>query len=218
MKYIALIPARGGSKRLPRKNVLFLAGKPLIAHSIEYAKADGIPVYVSTDDEEIKITVQRYGAKVIERPSKFATDSATTGVVIKHAAECLIKNGVEFDYIILLQATNPLRPEGMLKDAITIIEEERPSSLMSVTPILRKQGRIIDNRFAPVNYYFGQRSQDMEVWYYENGLLYITSKETCLKEAVITPDARPFIVDHIYGEIDIDTFDDFRKAEYFIKK
>lgn len=217
MKYVALIPARGGSKRLPRKNILPLANKPLIAHSIEYAKAEGIPVYVSTDDAEIKEISLKYGAEVIDRPVELASDMATTGSVMKHSAEYLIKNGVEFDYIILLQATNPLRPKGLIQEAIDVVEKETPDSLMGVNPILRKQGRIIDNHFVPVNYHFGQRSQDMEVWYYENGLLYFTSKDKCLEGVVMTPNARPLIVDHIYGEIDIDSIDDFRKAEFFME-
>lgn len=218
MKYIALIPARGGSKRLPRKNILPLAGKPLIAHSIEYAKSEGIPVYVSTDDAEIKSISLQYGANVINRPAELASDHATTAAVLKHAAQWLIDNGVDYDYIIILQATNPLRPEGMIREAIEVCENEHPNSLMGVNPILRKQGRIIDNHFEPVNYHFGQRSQDMEVWYYENGLLYFTSKEKCLEEMVMTPDARPLIVDHIFGEIDIDTVDDLRKAEFFMEQ
>lgn len=217
MKYIALIPARGGSKRLPRKNVLPLAGKPLIAHSIEYAKNENIPVYVSTDDREIKEISIQYGAEIIDRPIELASDFATTASVLKHAVEHLIDKGIEFDYVILLQATNPLRPNGMLKNAISVIERECPASLMGVNPILRKQGRIVDNHFEPVNYHFGQRSQDMEIWYYENGLLYITSKEKCLEGVVMTSDAIPYIVEHIYGEIDIDTIDDFKKAEFFIE-
>lgn len=217
MKYIALIPARGGSKRLPRKNVLPLAGKPLIAHSIDYAKIANLPVYVSTDDDEIMRISIEFGAEVIKRPDEYATDTATTAAVLKHAAEYLIQRGVEFDYIILLQATNPLRPKGMLQEAIEIVEMKHPNSLMGVNPIIRKQGRIVQNRFEPVNYYFGQRSQDMEVWYYENGLLYITSKEKCLEGVVMTPDSYPFIVEHIYGEIDVDTMDDFRKAEFFME-
>lgn len=216
MKFIALIPARGGSKRLPRKNILSLAGEPLIAHSIKFAKANDVPVFVSTDDEEIKAVSLEYKANVINRPAELASDYATTAEVLKHAAEYIMTKGVEFDYIITLQATNPLRPDNMLKEAMDIVEKEHPESLMTVNPILRKQGRIIDNQFVPVNYHFGQRSQDMEMWYYENGLLYMTSKETCLKNRVITNNAYPLIVDHIFGEIDIDTIDDFRKAEYFL--
>jgi N-acylneuraminate cytidylyltransferase len=218
MKYIVLIPARGGSQRLPRKNLLPLAGKPLIAYSIDYAKQNGIPVYVSTDDPEIKEISIRCGANVIDRPAELATNAATTAMVLKHATEYLLNNGVDFDYVILLQATNPLRPKDMLREAMAIVETEKPNSLMGVNPILRKQGRIIDNRYVPINYKFGQRSQDMETWYYENGLIYFTSKEKCLEGVVMTPDARPFIVDHIFGKIDIDAFDDFQMAEYFMSK
>lgn len=217
MKYIALIPARGGSKRLPRKNILPLAGKPLIAYSIEYAISEGIPVYVSTDDAEIKEISLQYGSKVIDRPTELASDHATTASVLQHTAQWLMDHGVEYDYIIILQATNPLRPKGFLSEAIEVVDKEKPNSLMSVNAILRKQGRIVDNRFDPVNYYFGQRSQDMEVWYYENGLIAITSKEKCLEGVVFTPDVRPLVCDHIYGEIDIDTLNDFRKAEYFME-
>jgi N-acylneuraminate cytidylyltransferase len=218
MKYVVLIPARGGSQRLPRKNILPLAGKPLIAHSIEYAKENGIPVYVSTDDAEIKEISLSYGANVIDRPSELATNTATTASVLKHAAEYLMDKGVNFDYVIILQATNPLRPKNMLRDAMDVVEAELPNSLMGVNPIVRKQGRIVDNRYLPVNYHFGQRSQDMEVWYYENGLVYFTRKDKCLEGVVMTPDARPFIVNHIFGEIDIDEYDDFQKAEYFMSK
>ena len=218
MKYVALIPARGGSKRLPRKNILPLAGKPLIAYSIDYAIGEEIPVYVSTDDAEIKKVSLQYGAQVIDRPTELASDSATTASVLQHAAQWLSKNDVEFDYIITLQATNPLRPKNMLKEALSVVEKEHPDSLMGVNPIVRKQGRIVNNHFEPINYHFGQRSQDMEIWYYENGLLYFTCKEKCLEGIVITSNARPFICDHIYGEIDIDTIDDFQKAEYFMQK
>lgn len=218
MKYVALIPARGGSKRLPRKNILPLGGKPLIAHSIAYAQNEGVPVYVSTDDPEIKSISLQYGAEVIDRPEELASDHATTASVLQHTAAYLVAQGVDFDYIIILQATNPLRPAGMLQEGIAICEEKHPDSLMGVNPILRKQGRIVDNHFEPVNYYFGQRSQDMEVWYYENGLIYFTAKEKCLEGVVMTPDAMPLVCNHIFGEIDIDTFEDFQKAEYFMSK
>ena len=119
MKYIALIPARGGSKRLPRKNVLPLAGKPLIAHSIDYAKIANLPVYVSTDDDEIMRISIEFGAEVIKRPDEYATDTATTAAVLKHAAEYLIQRGVEFDYIILPKSNSPLGKSVILSISIS---------------------------------------------------------------------------------------------------
>ena len=218
MKYVALIPARGGSKRLPRKNILPIANKPLIAHSISFAKDAKIPVYVSTDDEEITQISHIYGAEVITRPAELSTDNATTAQALQHAAEWLIENKVDFDYIILLQPTNPLRPASLIDELIDVCDKNQPSSLMCVSPILCKQGRIVNDQFPPVNYYFGQRSQDMEVWYYENGLIYATRKDVCLEGCVMTEDAYPLVCDHIFGEIDIDTLDDFEKAEYFMDK
>lgn len=88
---------------------------------------------------------------------------------------------------------------------------------MIITLIRSKQGRIVDGHLQPVNYHFGQRSQDMEVWYYENGLLYFTHHDILLQEVVMTPDALPMIVDHIFGTIDTDTLDDFKQAEYYLK-
>lgn len=219
MKYVVVIPARGGSKRLPRKNVTDLCGMPLIAYSIKYAKQElpDVEVYVSTDDEEIAQISQQYGAHIIQRPEELANDHATTAAALRHATEWLDANAHPFDYMITLQATNPLRPEGMLRDAVKMVEENKPTSLFAVNPILRKQGRIVDGHFQPVNYHFGQRSQDMEVWYYENGLLYFTHHDILLQEAVMTPDALPMVIDHIFGTIDIDTLDDFKQAEYYLK-
>lgn len=219
MKYVSIIPARGGSKRLPRKNVTDLCGQPLIAYSILFSKQElpDVDVYVSTDDEEIASIAESYGAIVIPRPAELATDLATTAAALKHATMWLDENGVEFDYMLNLQATNPLRPVGMLKEAVALLEANHPRSLMTITPIVRKQGRLVDGHFVPVNYFFGQRSQDMEKWYYENGLLTATHHDTLLEEAVMTPDALPMVIDHIFGTIDIDTLDDFRKAEYYLK-
>lgn len=219
MKYVVVIPARGGSKRLPRKNVTNLCGMPLIAYSIIYAKQElpDVDVYVSTDDKEIAFISEKYGAKIINRPEELANDHATTAVALRHATEWLDANGHSFDYMITLQATNPLRPEGMLKDAVRMVEQQHPTSLFAVNSILRKQGRIVDGHFQPVNYIFGQRSQDMEVWYYENGLLYFTHHNVLLQEKVMTPDALPMVVDHIFGTIDIDTLDDFKQAEYYLR-
>lgn len=220
MKYVALIPARGGSKRLPRKNILPLAGKPLLVHSIEYVQKEhpDIPVYVSTDDAEVKEIALRYGAKVIDRPAEYAADTSTTGDVMKHTAEWLTEHGVDFDYIIITQATQPLRPSGLLQRCINAIEENKPRTLMTVNPIIRKQGRIVDNKFVPVNYYFGQRSQTMEKWYHEDGLFCITRKDICLKAKCMTEDVYPLVTDHIFAEIDIDTLEDFQMAEYFLEK
>lgn len=218
--YITIIPARGGSKRFPGKNIHELNGIPLISHSIEYSlknkKIQG--TYVSTDDDTIKQISKITGAELIDRPAEYAGDHATTASAMKHAVQYLMDKGVEFDYVVLLQATNPLRPKNLLNDAIEIIEKGGYSSLFTVSRNEKKLGKIIDGKFVPWNYTFGMRSQDMEPLFYENGLLYITSKELLLQEIIEGKDAYPMVVDHPYGEVDIDTVEDFHYAEYILNQ
>lgn len=220
MRYIAIIPARGGSKRLPGKNIMTLGNKPLIAHSIEYAKENHLlsEVYVSTDCEQIAEIASSFDAKVILRPAELATDTTTTAAVLKHAAEKIIQSKVEFDFIVLLQPTNPLRPDNLIRNAISIIEQEKNDSLITVSRIEKKLGKINNNEFIPWNYKFGQRSQDLEPLYYENGLLYITKKDLILEERIMGETMYPFVIDHIYGTIDIDNLEDFKLAEYYYNK
>ena len=220
MKYVTVIPARGGSKRLPGKNIFPLGGKPLLAHSILYSRQvlPDTEVYVSTDNEEIARVAREYGADVIERPVELSGDLCSTDLAMQHAANKLLREGKMFDYIILLQATNPLRPAGMMEDAIQVIETGRYDSLFTVSPLVRKLGRLIDEKFVPWNFVFGQRSQYMEMLYFEIGLLYITSKELILKGNIRGKSLFSLVVDHPFGSLDIDTQEDFDMVEYYMHK
>lgn len=219
MKYITVIPARGGSKRFPGKNIHLFAGHPLIAHSIEYSLSNEhiSATYVSTDSPDIKMVSQNYGAVVLDRPGELAGDHVTTVDVLTHVAKTLLSQGVDFDFMVLLQATNPLRPLNLLDEAIGIIEKGENDSLMTVNRDPRKLGKIINGKFVPWNYKFGMRSQDMEPLYYENGLLYITSKEQILKGRIMGDSMYPLVMDHIFGEVDIDNPEDMAYAEYVLK-
>lgn len=219
-KYITIIPARGGSKRFPKKNIQVLNGIPLICHSIEYSLNNPrvIETYVSTDSAEIKKISTDSGAIVVDRPVELADDYTTSASVMKHSVEYLIRKGVDFDYVILLQVTNPLRPKELLDQAIDIIETGHYDSLFTVSRSEKKLGKIIDGRFIPWNYTFGMRSQDMEPLYYENGLLYITSKELLLQGIIEGKDAYPLVIDHPFGEVDIDTKKDFEYAKFIINQ
>lgn len=218
MKFVTVIPARGGSKRFPGKNIHPLCGKPLIAYSIDYSVNNLLvsDTYVSTDYQDIKDVALQYRAKVLDRPAELGGDFVTSDAVMQNAAETLVKYGVEFDYIILLQVTNPLRPARMLDEAIKIIEEKKYDSLFAVNKSELKLGRIVDGQFMPWNYHYGQRSQDMEPLYYENGLLYISSKELLLSGRIRGDQLYPMVVDHIFGEVDIDTRDDMKYAEFVL--
>ena len=181
MNNIVIIPARGNSKRLPKKNVLLLKGKPLIAHSIEYAKQNinlVNDIYVTTDDDEIKRIAIGLGVKVIDRP---------------------------------------LRPKALLKEALKKYTELNYDSLMTVSLNKNKLGKIVNGNFEPYNYVMGQRSQDLEPLYFENGILYITKAELILKGRILGENNCPFITNHPYSKVDIDTENDFKYAEFILK-
>lgn len=218
MEYITIIPARGGSKRFPKKNIHDFCGIPLIAHSIEYAKRNAYikDVYVSTDSEEIATVSMQFGAKVINRPMDLAGDYVPTADVLEDAVKQLMAKDVTFDFVVLLQPTNPLRPKMLLNEAIKIMNEKANDSMCTVSRSDKKLGKIIENKFVPWNYKFGQRSQDLEPLYYENGLLYIIRKELLLQGRILGDTMFPFIVDHPFGQVDIDTKEDMDYAEYIM--
>jgi N-acylneuraminate cytidylyltransferase len=218
MKTIAIIPARGGSKRLLNKNNLLFGGLPLIAHSILYAQKNKDiidEVYVSTDDEEIKKIALQFGAHVIDRPEQLSGDLEPTITAVQHAL-AFIPDAV--DTVVLLQATNPLRPENLLRDAFESYIASDSDSLFTVSRNHQKLGKISNDCFEPYNYTIGQRSQDLEPLYFENGLLYITKSKLIREGKIFSEKSIPYEVNHIFANIDIDTQDDFDYAEYLYKK
>jgi N-acylneuraminate cytidylyltransferase len=216
MESIAIIPARGGSKRLPNKNTALLGGVQLIVHSIQYAKENGVKtIVVSTDDELIKKIALLSGAQVIDRPAALATDESPTIAALKHVLENINE---KFENVILLQPTNPLRPKNLLKEAFTIFLEGKYDSLMTVSRNHQKLGKIVADIFMPFNYEIGRRSQDLEPLYYENGLLYITKANLILENKILGENNYPFIVEHSFAKVDIDTQEDFEYAEFLLKR
>ena len=124
----------------------------------------------------------------------------------------------EVENVIVLQPTNPLRPPNLLKDCLEKFQNEKVDSLFTVTQNHQKCGEIKSGIFVPFNYEIGQRSQDLKPLYFENGLLYITKATLILENSIISEKAFPYIVNHIFAQVDIDTQEDFDYAEYLIKK
>ena len=214
---IAIIPARGGSKRLPKKNVLPLLDKALIQYSIDYAKhslhiVDRI--IVTTDDEDIKQLALKNKVEVVDRPKELAVDNSTTVSALKHV---LLTLKVDKGNVILLQPTNPLRPKNLLNEAYNQFTEQNFDSLMTVTRNSDKLGKINNQKFIPFNYEMGQRSQDLEPLYFENGLLYITKASFILNDVILAENNCPFIVNHPYAKVDIDNEEDFKLAEFILQ-
>ncbi|QIH39528.1 acylneuraminate cytidylyltransferase family protein [Flavobacterium sp. Sr18] len=218
MKNIAIIPARGGSKRIPEKNIQLFGGLPLLVHSIQYAVVNSAiidAVYVSTDDPAIKEIALAYGAKVIDRPDHLSGDLEPTITALQHV---LGNIGFEVENVILLQTTNPLRPPNLLKDCVEKFQNEKVDSLFTVTQNYQKFGKITSDTFVPFNYEIGQRSQDLEPLYFENGLLYITKAKSILENKIITENAFPYLVNHIFAHVDIDTKEDMEYAAFLYQK
>lgn len=217
-KTIAVIPARGGSKRLPNKNRLLLGDYPLLVHSILYAQANRHiidAIYVSTDDPTIKAIALTYGAQVIDRPTSISSDFEPTLTSLQHVLQSIDQ---DVDNVVVLQPTNPLRPLNLLKDCFEKFQNEKVDSLFTVTQNHQKLGKIVEDKFLPFNYEIGQRSQDLEPFFFENGLLYIAKTKTIMGGEIITKNGFPYLVNHIFAQVDIDTQEDFDYAEYLIKK
>ena len=205
--YLAVIPARGGSKRLPGKNTRLLGGAPLLAHSIKFAlKASQVDrVVVSTDCPEIAQIAREHGAEVIIRPDALATDTAKTGPTIRHVLETLHTTEYFPRGVITLQPTNPLRPPQLIEDAIAIYEETSPDSVITVTQSKQKLGRIEGGNFTPTTYKVEERSQDLQPQFFENGLLYLTKPSVLLREStVFGKDVKALEVSEPYASVDID--------------
>ena len=217
-KNIAIIPARGGSKRLSNKNILILGEIPLVAHSIICALENSSiidDVYVSTDDFKIKEIALRFGAKVIDRPDELSGDDQPSITAMQHVLNTI---GDTVENVFLLQPTSPLRPKNLLEEAFQIYKDGNFDSLMTVTRNSDKFGKITNQKFVPFNYSFGQRSQDLEPLYVENGLLYITRAGFIIKGVILVENNIPFIVDSQFSKIDIDTEEDFKYAQFLLQK
>ena len=222
---IALITARGGSKGLPRKNILHLNGVPLIGWSIKAAlEAIEIDrVFVSTEDDEIASISRKYGAEVIPRPLELASDTASSEGVIIHAIEYLKKKGLEFDCCVLLQPTSPLRTAFHINNAITIYNEKNANIVLSVfepthTPV--KAYKELDDGsitglFGPEAPY--TRRQDLPKAYQPNGAIYVFSVDK-FQEQNKFPKNRvfPFLMTE-QESADIDTLEDLLNVEKSIK-
>jgi YrbI family 3-deoxy-D-manno-octulosonate 8-phosphate phosphatase len=182
-RIFSIIPARGGSKSIPRKNLKTLLGKPLIAWSIEQSCASHYIdlTIVSTEDPEIAQVSEKYGAKVILRPRKLSTDTTPTEPVLIDAIDRLSKEGVKPQYIVLLQPTSPIRRPCDIDQAIKMLIDESGDSLLSV-----RENRSFfwsrENKALNYDYLARPRRQDKQWEFVENGSIYITKREILLKE------------------------------------
>ncbi len=219
MNYQVIIPARGGSKRFPKKNIHLLNGVPLIAHSILFAlkSFDKTNIWVNTDDEEIALVAKNYDVNITLRPIELGSDTASTADVLFFQSTFFNANNIPCDAMILLQATNPIRPQNLIHSAISEFEKNNRNSLAAFASLNRKFGKINNYFYTPTNYSPGQRMQDIEPDYIENGLIYITKIDSIQKKEIITSDVFPLLIDGEETLVDIDEPKDMLFAEFLLK-
>jgi pseudaminic acid cytidylyltransferase len=220
-KAVAIIPARGGSKRIPRKNIKDFYGKPLIAYSIEAALKSNLfeKVIVSTDDEEIAKIAVKYGAVVpFLRPKELSDDYTGTGAVIEHTINYLKVQGEDYGFICTIYATAPFLQEKYLIEGFEKLKNSNARNAFSCTslpfPIQRTFKITSDERcemFYPEN--FSKRSQDLQEAYQDAGQFYWTNLNVKSTDIIFGKDSIPIVLPR-YLVQDIDTLEDWIRAEY----
>lgn len=220
MKRLAIIPARGGSKRIPRKNIKEFLGKPIIAYSIEIALASSMfdEVMVSTDDQEIAEVAVKYGAKVpFMRSSETANDFATTADVLKEVLMCYKERGEEFDEACCIYATSPLMRIERLQEACKKMIDGKYDSVFAMVQYSYPPQRSLVERDGKVVMQYLEhktsRSQDLEPIYHDAGQFYLFNVEQFLKTDAIWGDNTGAVVLSELEVQDLDTLTDWTLAE-----
>ena len=178
--FVAIIPARGGSKELKGKNIKKLLGHPLIAYSIIAAQRSKYisQVYVSTDNKEIAVNAKKYGAKIIDRPINLATSTALSDQAVLHAIKS-IENQIKFDHVLYLQATCPLREEKDVDKAIELYLKKKADCLFTSVELHSHMWKFKKDLVEPYHNSFkfiGNRSKS-KINVIDNGSFYITNKK-----------------------------------------
>ncbi|OUS07654.1 pseudaminic acid cytidylyltransferase [Rhodobacterales bacterium 52_120_T64] len=222
---IAVIPARGGSKRIPRKNIKPFCGKPMIAWSIEAALASGCfeRVIVSTDDPEIAAIASQYGAEApFTRPESLSDDHTGTTPVIRHATDWMSKSGAPATHVCCIYATAPFVRPIDIQDGFVALENADSDYAFSVTsyafPIQRAVKITPQNRvemFEPDQ--FQTRSQDLEEAYHDAAQFYWGTADAWLAERPIFGAASVPVILPRHRVQDIDTPEDWTTAELMFK-
>jgi CMP-N,N'-diacetyllegionaminic acid synthase len=223
-RILAIIPARGGSKGLPRKNIIDLDGKPLIAWTIEASLNSKYitKTIVSSDDDEILNIAKQYNADKLKRPDELALDTTASEPVVRDVIETLKKENKEFDYLVLLQPTSPLRDTKNIDDAFGMLFKSEATALISVCEIdnkILKAFKTNKNGFIEgisSNKYPFMRRQDLPKTYLSNGAIYIIKVDEFLNNnSFFTDKTISYIMDEVKS-LDIDSQEDLNKIKEYI--
>jgi CMP-N,N'-diacetyllegionaminic acid synthase len=222
-KTLAIIPARGGSKRLPKKNIKLLNGIPLINYSIQAAKQSKYidEVIVSSDSEDIIEIAVKCGARVpFTRPPELAQDDTLTEEVLRHAVNFYDQEQIRFETIVLIQATSPFTTVKMIDECIETLVSFNWGAVITVKPLH------FDERWvgiASANNGYIRPFKDVKLpagnnmHYYPSGNVYAITRDVCFNQNRIIGDNTGMVVIHEQNALDIDYLSDFKYAEYLLK-
>jgi CMP-N,N'-diacetyllegionaminic acid synthase len=224
LNILAIIPARGGSKGFPGKNIYPLNGKPLISYTIEAALNSKLitKTVVSSDDDEILKVSSKSGAKILKRPAEFATDEASSESLISDTLNQLRNKDETFDILVLLQPTSPLRDYHDIDNAIQKMLKQNAKGIISVTNIgvkpfkayyINEDGFLkgVHNNITP-----NMRRQDLPETYLANGAIYAVYVKQFIRTSSLLPYGTiPYIME-ADKSIDLDTESDFGRLESFL--
>ena len=214
---LAVIPARGGSKSIPLKNIKLLAGKPLLAYTIETARRSRHldRCVVSTDDDAIANVAAGYGAEVIRRPAEYATDQAPTEWALQHAVEMVRAMGYEPDFVVTLEPTSPFRTAALIDRCVELaIEQADADCVMTVIETRKCYGRLVEGRFEYLFPDQPRRRQDRPPLYEESSTVYVTRTSALERDRSVLGRMRyAVVVEDPREAIDINEPVDFLIAE-----
>lgn len=219
-KAVAVITARGGSKRIPRKNIREFCGKPIIEYSIRSALSSGLfdEVMVSTDDEEIAKIAKQIGAKVpFMRSERNASDIAATHEVILEVLEEYKRSGIVYEYVCCIYPTAPLLTVDKLQESMNALENGDADGIIPVVPYSFPPQRCFIIRNDKVEFKWPEnrlkRSQDLETYYHDSGQFYFLRVSAFLNEKnILLKNMKPLILDEMDVQ-DIDNEEDWKIAE-----
>jgi len=218
LKILAVVPARGGSKGIPRKNIRLLGGEPLIGHTLKTAMSVDMidDLIVSTDDNEISDVAKKYGAEVLNRPSELAADNSSTESAVIHVLNKMAEDERNYDVVLILEPTSPFRSTQTIIKTIKLFESKDVDSVLAVRETKENIGNIENNIFLPINPKAPRRRQLRKPMYIESSTIYAARTSFLLKNKSLVSDKWTPILVTDDESIDINIEHDFRIAESFI--
>ncbi|MBO6214960.1 MAG: acylneuraminate cytidylyltransferase family protein [Lachnospiraceae bacterium] len=224
-RVLALIPARGGSKGIKDKNIYEIDELPLIAYTIRAAKqCDYVDdIVISTDSEKIAGVAREYGALVpFYRPAELASDTATTLDAVRHAITTLSAMGRDYDILMILQPTSPLRDAADIKGALEVFMAAGQKGLAAVSPV--DQSPILIRTIAPehhmeklLNLSSTVRRQDMPDYYFVNGSIYINAVKDIDENTSFNDNEVPYVMERSHS-VDIDEYKDIEEVKWYLSQ